>query len=225
MKILIVEDDIKIASFLKQGLEEELFSIDVCESGEEALYLVEINTYDLMILDLMLEGELTGDEVCKRARAKNVHLPIIVLSARSTIHDKVSLLNLGANDYLTKPFSFDELLARIHVQWRKNDTQTPLLCIGDLELNPLTKTITRAGKSIELTNKEYRLLEYLMRHKGAMVDEKTLHDQLFSYDQHTSSNIVSVYMYRLRNKIDKNYALKLIKTYRNLGYSINENTF
>ena len=224
MKILIVEDDAKIASFLKQGLEEELFCVDVCDNGRDALYLSDVNTYDLMILDLMLKGDLTGDEICHKIREKKSNMPIIVLSARSTIGDKVSLLNLGADDYVTKPFSFDELVARIHVQWRKNDAKELLLSIADLHVNPMTKTVMRAGEIIALTAREYNLLEYLLRHKGAMIDENTLHDQLFNHEQHTSSNIISVYMYRLRNKIDKNHSLKLIKTYRNLGYSINENT-
>ena len=222
MKILIVEDDVKIASFLKKGLEEEYFCVDVCDNGEDALYLAELNAYDIIILDIMLKGA-HGDHVCQKLREKKLSTPIIMLSAKSTISDKVNLLNLGADDYLTKPFSFDELLARIHVQLRKSNAKESLLKVADLELNPLTKSVSRAGEMIVLTAKEYVLLEYLMRHKGAIIEERTLEEQLFSSDQNINSNIVNVYMYRLRSKIDKNFELKLIKTHRNLGYAINEN--
>lgn len=222
MKILVVEDDEGIASFLKQGLEEELFSVELCDNGEDALYLAQMNPYDMIILDLMIKG-MQGDVVCQKIREQKLHTPIIVLSAKSTISDKVGLLHLGADDYLTKPFSFEELLARIHVQLRKQNDKEPLLKVADLELNPLTKSVTRSGEVISLTAKEYMLLEYLMRHKGAIIEEKMLEEQLFSSEQSINSNMVSVYMYRLRSKIDKNFELKLIKTHRNLGYTLNEN--
>ena len=222
MKILIVEDDEGIASFLKQGLEEELFSVELCDNGEDALYLAQMNPYDMIILDLMIKG-VQGDVVCQKLREQKLHTPIIVLSAKSTISDKVGLLHFGADDYLTKPFSFEELLARIHVQLRKQNDKEPLLKVADLELNPLTKSVTRSGEVISLTAKEYMLLEYLMRHKGAIIEEKMLEEQLFSSEQSINYNMVSVYMYRLRSKIDKNFELKLIKTHRNLGYTLNEN--
>ena len=219
MKVLIVEDDVKIAAFLKKGLEEELFCVDLCDNGEDAIYLAKMNAYDVIILDIMIKG-LQGDVVCQTLREQKMTLPIIMLSAKSTISDKVSLLNLGADDYLTKPFSFDELLARIHVQLRKHGHKEPLLRVGDLELNPLTKEVVRSGKSIALTAKEYVLLEYLMRHQNAIVEERILEEQLFSMEQSIQSNILNVYMYRLRTKIDKNFEQKLIKTHRNQGYSI-----
>ncbi|AFL69430.1 response regulator transcription factor [Sulfurospirillum barnesii] len=222
MKILVVEDDEKIASFLKQGLEEERFSVDGCDNGEDALYLAQMNPYDIIILDLMIHG-MQGDAVCQKLREQKLTTPIIVLSAKSTINDKVGLLHLGADDYLTKPFSFEELLARIHVQLRKTNDKEPLLKVADLELNPLTKNVTRAQEPISLTAKEYILLEYLMRHKGAIIEEHILAEQLFSQEQSINSNIVSVYMYRLRTKVDKNHPQKLIKTIRNLGYTLNEN--
>jgi len=181
-----------------------------------------MNPYDMIILDLMIKG-VQGDVVCQKLREQKLHTPIIVLSAKSTISDKVGLLHLGADDYLTKPFSFEELLARIHVQLRKQNDKEPLLKVADLELNPLTKSVTRSGEVISLTAKEYMLLEYLMRHKGAIIEEKMLEEQLFSSEQSINSNMVSVYMYRLRSKIDKNFELKLIKTHRNLGYTLNEN--
>ncbi|WP_263833891.1 response regulator transcription factor [Sulfurospirillum oryzae] len=223
MKVLIVEDDTKIAAFLKKGLEEEYFCVDVCDNGEDAIYLAGINAYDVIILDIMING-LQGDDVCKKLREQKIAIPIIMLSAKSTISDKVNLLNLGADDYLTKPFSFDELLARIHVQLRKSDQKEPLLRVSDLELNPLTKAVRRAGESIALTAKEYVLLEYLIRHKNAIVEEHILEEQIFSMEQSIQSNIINVYMYRLRTKIDKNFDLKLIKTYRNQGYAISDAT-
>lgn len=221
MKLLLVEDDPKIAMLLKKGLEEEYFCIDHSDNGEDALYLAQTNAYDVIILDLMIRGA-QGEDVCQNLRATKITTPIIVLSAKSSIADKVSLLHMGADDYLTKPFSFDELLARIHVQLRKHDQKEPLLKAGDLELNPLSKSVTRQGETIVLTAKEYLLLEYLLRHKNAIIEEKTLEEQLFNSDQNVNSNIVNVYMYRLRTKIDKNYEHKLISTHRNLGYSIHD---
>lgn len=221
MKVLIVEDDAKISAFLKKGLEEEYFCVDLCDNGEDAIYLAGVGSYDVIILDIMIKG-LQGDQVCQKIREQKITIPIIMLSAKSTISDKVSLLNSGADDYLTKPFSFDELLARIHVQLRKHDHKELLLRVGDLELNPLTKTVTRSDESITLTAKEYVLLEYLMRHKNAIVEERVLEEQLFSMEQSIQSNILNVYMYRLRAKIDKNFELKLIKTHRNQGYSIGD---
>lgn len=221
MKLLLVEDDPKIAMLLKKGLEEEYFCIDHSDNGEDALYLAQTNAYDVIILDLMIRGA-QGEDVCQNLRATKITTPIIVLSAKSSIADKVSLLHMGADDYLTKPFSFDELLARIHVQLRKHDQKEPLLKAGDLELNPLSKSVTRQGETIVLTAKEYLLLEYLLRHKNAIIEEKTLEEQLFNSDQNVNSNIVNVYMYRLRTKIDKNYEHKLISTHRGLGYSIHD---
>lgn len=223
MKVLIVEDDTKIAAFLKKGLEEEYFCVDLCDNGEDAIYLAGLNAYDVIILDIMIKG-LQGDQVCQKLREQKNTMPIIMLSAKSTISDKVSLLNLGADDYLTKPFSFDELLARIHVQLRKHDHKEPLLNVGDLILNPLTKAVTRGDEPIALTAKEYVLLEYLMRHKNAIIEEHVLEEQIFSMEQSIQSNILNVYMYRLRTKIDKNFEFKLIKTYRNQGYTISDAT-
>lgn len=223
MKLLIVEDDPKIASFLKQGLEEEFFCVDICDNGEDAIYLASLKQYDAIILDLMLKG-LQGEIVCKNIRASKITTPIIVLSAKSAISDKVELLTLGADDYLTKPFSFEELLARINVQKRKKEQCEPLLRIADLELNPLSKTVKRADNFISLTAKEYALLEFFMRHPKRIIEESVLEEQLFSMEQQVQSNIISVYLYRLRIKIDKNHQLKLIKTHRNLGYSISDET-
>ncbi len=221
MKILIVEDDKKIASFLKKGLEEEYFSIDVTQNGDEAFYLANVNSYDIVILDIMIHGS-DGYEVCKKIRDAKITTPIIMLSAKNTIFDKVTFLNLGADDYITKPFDFDELLARIKVQLRKKEQSDNILKIADLELNTTTKTLFRATQEIELTAKEYAILEYLLRNKERIVSEDMLLESISNLDNTTQSNVVNVYIYRLRKKIDKNHVLKLIKTYKNQGYKISE---
>lgn len=221
MKILIVEDDKKIASFLKKGLEEEYFSIDITDNGDEALYLAEVNCYDIIILDIMIHGS-DGYEVCKKIRDAKVTTPIIMLSAKNTIFDKVTFLNLGADDYITKPFDFDELLARIKVQLRKKEQSDNILKIADLELNTTTKTLFRAMQEIELTAKEYAILEYLLRNRERIVSEGILLESISNLDNTAQSNVVNVYIYRLRKKIDKNHTLKLIKTYKNQGYKISE---
>jgi len=224
MKILIVEDDPKIASFLKKGLMEEYFIIDITDNGDEAIYLATLHQYDLIILDLMIYGS-DGYEVCRKLRGEKIQTPIIVLSAKSAIDDKVSLLNLGADDYLTKPFSFDELLARIRVHLRKKEQKDNILTISDLQLNLTTKTVKRGENIIKLTAKEYAILEYLLRNKGCIIDEASLQNSIAGFDEITSSNTINVYIYRLRTKIDKEYEPKLIKTYRNQGFSINDETF
>jgi len=221
MKILIVEDDTKIASFLKKGLEEECFSVDVTQNGDEALYLAQTNGYDTIILDIMIHG-IDGYEVCKKIRDAKVTTPIIMLSAKNAIFDKVTFLNLGADDYITKPFDFDELLARIKVQLRKKEQSDNILKIADLELNTTTKTLFRAAQEIELTAKEYAILEYLMRNRDRVVGESAILNSISNLDNATQSNVVNVYIYRLRKKIDKNHTLKLIKTYKHQGYKISE---
>ncbi|MGE4456173.1 MAG: response regulator transcription factor [Arcobacteraceae bacterium] len=221
MKFLLVEDDIKIASFLKKGLEEEYYYVDVSHDGEEAIYLASVNEYDLIILDIMLPSK-DGYEVCKHLRANKISTPIIMLSAKSAIEDKVAFLNLGADDYLTKPFSFDELIARIKVQLRKKNQIDNILKVADLELNLTTKTVTRAGNKINLTAKEYGILEYLMRNQNIIVSEDTLKNSIQTLNDEANSNVLNVYIYRLRTKIDKNYDLKIIKTYRNLGFKVSD---
>lgn len=224
MKILLIEDDLKITAFLKKGLEEEYFCVDSTTHGDEGLYLAQINHYDVIILDIMIHG-CDGYEVCQSLRAQKNTTPIIMLSAKSAIDDKVTFLNLGADDYLTKPFSFEELLARIRVQLRKKEQKDNTLQIADLVLNATTKKVTRGDKIIALTAKEYAILEYLMRNKNAIIDEQTLMESTLEFDSSTSSNVLNVFIYRLRTKIDKNFEPKLIKTYRNLGYKISDETF
>ena len=222
MKILIIEDDIKIINFLKKGLEEECYSVDFSTNGDEGLYLASVNEYDLILLDIMLPIK-DGMEVCKALRVANNQTPIIMLTAKDSIEDKIKGLDIGANDYLAKPFSFAELLARIRVQLRtQNVTQTKIL-IADLELDLLNKTAIRANENITLTAKEFALLEYLIKNKDRVLSETTISSALSSFEDSNMSNIVNVYIYRLRNKIDKNFDKKLIKTVRGIGFKISDN--
>lgn len=221
MKILIIEDDLKIINFLKKGLEEECYIVDFSTNGDEGLYLASINTYDLILLDIMLPIK-DGIEVCKSLRSSNIQTPIIMLTAKDSIEDKIKGLDIGANDYLAKPFSFAELLARIRVQLRITTTTQTKLSIADLELDLLNKTASRANQNIVLTAKEFVLLEYLIKNKNRVLSETTINEAPSSFEDSNISNIVNVYIYRLRNKIDKNFENKLIKTVRGIGFKISE---
>ncbi|MFA5462199.1 MAG: response regulator transcription factor [Sulfurimonas sp.] len=221
MKILVVEDDEKIASFIKKGLQEEAYSVDVTANGYEAIYLVETNAYDLVLLDLMIHG-LSGVDVCKNIRGKNITTPIIMLTARDSVKDKVEGLDSGANDYLTKPFSFEELLARIRVKLRTTSTLSSAITIADLTIDTARREVKRQDKKINLTAKEYALLEYLARNQKKLLSETIIKENLSDMAEMSMSNIVNVYIYRLRNKIDKDYELKLIHTVRGLGYMLSD---
>lgn len=221
MKILIVEDDLKIAAFLKKGLEEEYYTTDCSYRGDDALYLIQTNLYDVILLDIMIP-EINGLELCKRIRKEKIITPIIMITAKSSIEDKVYGLNEGANDYITKPFSFDELLARIKVQLRTGNSLTNSIVIADLELNIGAKSVRRGSQEIVLTSKEYVLLEYLMVNKNKIITVEMINNSLWDMESVTASNIISVYMYRLRVKIDKNFETKLIHTVRGMGYKLSE---
>ena len=222
MKILIIEDDIKIINFLKKGLVEECYVVDYSTNGDEGLYLASVNEYDLILLDIMLPIK-DGMEVCKALRQANNQTPIIMLTAKDSIEDKIKGLDIGANDYLAKPFSFAELLARIRVQLRTTQTTQTKISIADLELDLLNKTAIRANENIILTAKEFTLLEYLIKNKDRVLSETTISSALSSFEDSNMSNIVNVYIYRLRNKIDKNFDKKLIKTVRGIGFKISDN--
>ncbi|WP_024954763.1 response regulator transcription factor [Sulfurospirillum arcachonense] len=219
MKILIIEDDIKIVNFLKKGLKEESYTVDYSLNGDEGIYLASTNNYDLILLDIMLPVK-DGMEVCKTLRSSNIQTPIIMLTAKDSIEDKIIGLDVGANDYLAKPFSFAELLARIRVQLRAKNTSDIKLKIADLELDLLQKTAKRNGDNIVLTAKEFSLLEFLIKNKGRVLSETLISSSLSNIDEMNLSNTVNVYIYRLRNKIDKPYEQKLIKTVRGLGFKI-----
>jgi two-component system copper resistance phosphate regulon response regulator CusR len=220
MRILIVEDDIKISSFLQKGLKEEKYTVDCCFDGEEAWYLITTVQYDLVLLDMMIPI-IDGLQLCKKIRDASITIPIIMLTAKSSIEDKVIGLNEGANDYITKPFSFEELLARIKVQLRSKAIQPRnILKLEDLELDTNTKQVQRGGTIIDLTSKEYALLEFFMRNQNSIVSESMINESLWDMDSQTFSNIINVYIYRLRNKIDKNFDKKLLHTIRGLGYKL-----
>lgn len=221
MKILIIEDDEKIVSFLKKGLIEECYVVDSATNGDEGLYLASVNEYDLILLDIQLPVK-DGIEVCKSLRDSNNQTPIIMLTAKDSIEDKIKGLDIGANDYLAKPFSFAELLARIRVQLRSNNSILLKLSIADLELDLLNKTASRANENIVLTSKEFTLLEFLIKNKDRVLSETTINSALSSFEDSNISNIVNVYIYRLRNKIDKKFDKKLIKTIRGIGFKISD---
>jgi len=223
MRILIVEDDKKVGAFLQKGLREEHYAVDVCRNGADALYIAQVNTYDVIILDIMLPGK-DGFTVCREMRQNSIPTPIIMLTAKDSIEDKVIGLSEGADDYLTKPFSFEELLARIRALLRRSqDYKTKVLKAGDLEMDPLRHLVSRSGKKINLTGKEYALLEYLLRNKGRVVTQSMIIEHVWDMNYEGISNVVNVYVNHLRKKIDKNAKVKLIHTIRGHGYKIDEN--
>jgi len=221
VKILIVEDDIKISLFLEKGLKEEKYNVDCTYDGEEGLYLIETNKYDLILLDIMIPI-IDGKKLCKMLRDRGIETPIIMLTAKSSIEDKVFGLNEGANDYITKPFSYEELLARINVQLRKGKSINNIIKLNDLVLNRETKNVSRKGQNIIFTSKEYILLEYLMMNKDKIVTEEMINNSLWDMETMTASNIISVYVYRIRTKVDKNFEIKLLHTVRGMGYKMSE---
>ena len=222
MRILVVEDDKKVAAFLQKGLREEQYAVDVCRDGEDAAYEAQIHPYDVIILDIMLPGK-DGFTICKELRENNVLTPILMLTAKDSLEDKVPGLSEGADDYLTKPFSFEELLARIRALLRRSqDYKTGSLKVADLELDPLRHTVQRAGKPITLSGKEYALLEYLLRNKGIILSQSKIIDHVWDRNYDGTSNLINVYINHLREKIDKDADVKLIKTVRGQGYKIDE---
>ncbi len=218
MRILLVDDDKKLAGYLKKGLVEEQHAVDVFYDGISGAFWAKENDYDIIILDIMLPGK-DGIEVCRELRAKHIVTPIIMLTARDAVEDKIKGLDVGADDYLAKPFSFGELLARIRALLRRSQQyKTQTLQVADLELDPGSHKITRAGKEIALTGKEYALLEYLMRNKGRVVTETNIIDHVWDMQAEPFTNVVNVYIHYLRNKVDKGFEKKLIHTVRTIGY-------
>jgi DNA-binding response OmpR family regulator len=222
VRILLVEDERNMASFIKRGLEEERYVVDVAPNGEKALFLAETNTYDLIILDIMLP-DTTGFSICKDLRAKKIDTFILMLSARDDVKDKVLGLRTGADDYLGKPFNFDELLARVAALLRrKRLDKNPVLKVADLELNQLTHKIVREKKEISLTAKEYSLLEYLMLHANQVVTRTHISEHVWNEDFDSLTNVIDVFINRLRNKIDQGFEKKLIHSMRGTGYMLKE---
>lgn len=222
MRVLVVEDEKRIASFIERGLKEEKYAVDTASDGEHGSYLADINTYDLIILDIMLPKK-DGISICRDLRQKRNNTPILMLTARNTVKDKVSGLNSGADDYLPKPFSFEEFLARVKALLRRTREQKdPLLKIADLTLNQLTHEVKRGEKLIVLTSKEYALLEYFMLHPGQVVTRTMISEHVWNEDFDSMTNVIDVYIKFLRNKIDKGFKKKLIHTLRGRGYILKE---
>ncbi|MDD5423221.1 MAG: response regulator transcription factor [Candidatus Omnitrophota bacterium] len=222
MRILVIEDEKKIADFIKRGLKEEGYAIDTAHDGEKGLFLAKTNDYDLILLDLMLP-KIDGITLCKRLKEEKVPAPVIMLTAKDTVRDKVSGLDAGADDYLTKPFAFEELLARVRAILRKKQSQAVTkLKAEDLELDLFTHKVTRSGKEIELTAKEYSLLEYLMRNAGSVVTRTMISEHVWDIDFDTFTNVIDVYINYLRNKIDSGSGKKLIQTIRGRGYMLKD---
>jgi DNA-binding response OmpR family regulator len=220
MKILVIEDEAKVANFIVKGLQQSGFDIDLAFDGEQGYQKVQESQCDLILLDLMLP-KISGWDLIPRIRESNPTIPIIALTAKASVEDRVQGLNLGCDDYLTKPFSFAELLARIQVQLRRGDSASMLeLRAADLVLNPLKRKVTRSGRAIELSNKEYLLLDYLMRNKGQIVTRHMIVENVWDSSFDNVTNVVDVYINYLRNKIDRDFEPRLIYTIRGVGYSL-----
>lgn len=221
MRILVVEDEHKIANSIKKGLEQEAYAVDVSFDGQEGFDLLSTEEYDVAIVDRMLP-EMDGLTICKKLREQAIHTPILLLTAKGQVSDRVEGLNAGADDYLVKPFAFTELLARIKALSRRpKQTIGTILQVADLEINTLTYEVKRQGKSIPLSSKEYALLEYLMRHPNQIISKERIIGHVWNYDADVLPNSVEVYITHLRNKIDKPFpAQQLIHTVRGFGYKI-----
>lgn len=220
MRILIIEDEHKIANSLKKGLELESYSADVAYTGSDGYDLASTEPYDAIILDLMLPG-MSGIEICEKLRKDNVHTPILMLTAKSELEDKIYGLNTGADDYLTKPFAFEELLARLKALLRRpKTTLSPAMKYDTLTLDSIAYTVTRGGKSVKLSKKEFALLEYMLRNKEKILSKENIINHVWNYDADVLPNTVEQYIGYLRNKIDNDFPKenKLINTVRGFGY-------
>ena len=222
MRVLVVEDEVKMAGLLKRGLEEEGYAVDMSGTGHDALWLASENPYDAVVLDIMLP-DLDGFEVCRRLRAAGRWSPVLMLTARDAVADRVSGLDAGADDYLTKPFSFAELLARLRALLRRGATERPpFLAVGDLTLDPATRRVSRARTPVELTAKEFALLEYFTRHPGEVLSRTRLIEHVWDFAYDGDSNVVDVYVRYLREKVDRPFGSDSLETVRGAGYRLRE---
>ena len=222
MRILVVEDEQNLNDVLVKQLKKQGYSVDSCTDGLDADEYVRMSDYDCVLLDVNLPGK-SGFEILRDMREESNDSPVLMLTARDSVEDKVKGLDEGADDYLTKPFSFDELMARIRMLTRKKSgNKTNVLEIADLKLDQNSKRVERAGKTIDLSAKEYGLLEYLLLNKGAVLSRDNIEEHLWSYDYEGASNMIDVYIRYLRKKIDEPFGMKLIKTVRGQGYVIRE---
>jgi heavy metal response regulator len=222
MKILVVEDEERIAHFIQKGLQEEGHAVDLSYDGEDGSFLAEINDYDLIILDLMLPKK-NGIVVCREIRGRGVATPVLMLTARDSVEDKVRGLDAGADDYLAKPFAFEELLARVRALLRRrSESKSPVLKMADLELDPMSRRVNRSGKPVRLTTKEYALLEYLMRNPNKVLSRTLIGEHVWDMNFDPESNVIDVYVSHLRSKVDKGFDPPLIHTLRGQGYIISD---
>jgi DNA-binding response OmpR family regulator len=220
VKILVVEDDRTVGQYVKRGLEEQRYHADLVEDGMEGLRLASGGRYDLIVLDLRLP-EMNGIEVLRTLRDRGNTTPVLVLTAQDAVDFKVQALRSGADDYVTKPFAFEELLARVEALGRRpKEIRSPVLRVGDLELDMETRDVRRAGEPIELTPKEYTVLEYLMRHAGRVMSRTLITEYAWDYHFDPGTNIVDVVINRLRKKVDSGHAQKLVHTVRGVGYVV-----
>ncbi|HEY4707039.1 MAG: DNA-binding response regulator [Deltaproteobacteria bacterium GWA2_55_10] len=221
MRILVVEDEKKVAAFIKRGLEQESYAVDVVEDGVEGQSFAEMNDYDAIILDIMLPKK-NGLEVLKDLKSAGVRAPVLLLTARDSVEDRVKGLNVGADDYLTKPFAFEELLARLRVLMRRGMSGTPVLKFADLSLDPATRRAKRGEVEVELTVKEYALLEYLLRNPNRVLTRTLIAEHVWDQSFDSETNVVDVYINHLRSKIDKDFPRKIIHTVRGVGYVLKD---
>ncbi|HEY0755633.1 MAG TPA: response regulator transcription factor [Ktedonobacteraceae bacterium] len=222
MHILVVEDEQRLAYLLRRVLLEERHTVDLAYDGTSGLDLALSDSYDVVTLDLMLPG-LDGIEICRQMRGERIMTPVLILTARGAVEDRVTGLNVGADDYLTKPFAMEEFLARVNALLRRRDRrfdETPRLSVADLTLDLVRHEASRGGRVIELTAKEFALLEYLMRHPGQALTRTQIVDAVWRYDMEALSNVVDIYIHYLRDKIDQGFGRPLIKTVRGVGYKI-----
>lgn len=216
MKLLIIEDDPHILSFLTRGFSEDGYIVESAKDGADGEYLALMNTYDVIVLDWMLPSQ-SGIEILKSLRDKNITTPVIMLSAKGEVENKIAALNLGADDYLAKPFSFDELIARVEALYRRNiSLGLNEISIGDIQINLDTKTVYKNSEAVEITAKEYELLSFLIQHENSLVSNAMIEEQLWNNQEFIHSNVIQVTIYHLRKKLGKD----LIKSYRGLGYKI-----
>lgn len=217
MKILVVEDNPQIVDFLEKGLKEQAYAVDIANDGKEGFYLATTNTYDVIILDIMIPF-LSGLELCKELRRYKIKTPILMLTAKDDSEDIIEGLDSGADDYMTKPFVLKELLARLRVLLRRNNSSSKELVFEDLKLDILKKIVIREDKNIELTAKEFAILELLVKNQKNIVSDSMIIEAVWDMNYSNASNLVKVYIYRLRNKIDKHFDKKYINNIKNIGY-------
>lgn len=221
MRILVVEDEHKIARALKRALEQESYAVDVSYDGDDGYAMATTEPYDAMVIDRMLPGNYDGLGIVTAMREQNIHTPVLLLTAMAEVSDRTKGLDSGADDYLVKPFALEELLARVRALLRRPSTQhSPILTAGDLTLDPVTFSVTRGGKNIQLTSKEFGLLEFMMRNQDRPLSKDTIISHVWDYDADILPNTVEVYVKYLRGKIDKPFKKPLIHTVRGFGYKL-----